>query len=69
MNYLMNMKEKAVKKMNLMKKDAGGKEVLVEIGLAVIAISLLLLFKNAIGTYMDTMMASMTQAMSQLFGG
>ncbi|MGN0334815.1 MAG: hypothetical protein ACI4DV_04020 [Lachnospiraceae bacterium] len=68
MNILMKIKEKTEKHVGLLKeKDAGGKEILVEIGLAVIAITLLLVFKNAIGTYMDTMMNSMTQAMSKLF--
>lgn len=67
MKMMKEIKNLAGKKSGFWKKESGGKEVLVEVGLAVVAITLLLVFKTAIGTYMETMMTSMTNAMTKLF--
>lgn len=44
----------------LMKKDGGDKAIVVEVGLAVIAVVLLLLFKNEMSTFLTTLVEGMT---------
>ena len=44
----------------LMKKDGGDKAIVVEAGLAVIAVVLLLLFKNEMSTFLTTLVEGMT---------
>lgn len=50
-----------------LKKDRGGKEILVELGLAVVAIALLLIFKRSIGTAIETITEALQQAVNNLF--
>lgn len=59
---------KAKKYLRNMKKDRGGKEILVELGLAVVAIALLLLFKNSISAAITTITGELQEAISNLFG-
>lgn len=55
-NYLHNLK-----------KDAGGKEILVELGLAVVAVALLLVFKGAISAAITTISGSLQTSIDALF--
>ena len=43
-----------------MAKDNGDKAIVVEVGLAVIAVVLLLLFKNEMSTFLTTLVEGMT---------
>ena len=49
----------------LMKKDEGGKEIIIEVGLAVIGVALLLIFREQIQTLVETLV-SKAQANIQL---
>ena len=48
-------------------KDNGGKEVIVECGLAIIAVALLIVFRNAIGTLVKEVMNKCTSAIDTMF--
>ena len=48
-------------------KDNGGKEVIVECGLAIIAVALLIVFRNAIGTLVKEVMNKCTNAIDTMF--
>lgn len=50
-----------------LKKDVGGKEIIVELGLAVVAIALLVLFKSSISTAITTITAALQTAINNLF--
>lgn len=44
----------------LMKKDRGDKAIVVEVGLAVIAVVLLVIFQEEMSTFLTTLVADMT---------
>ena len=50
-------------------KDNGGKEIIVELGLAAIAVALLILFRNEIKTLVTTIMSKATSQITNLFSG
>lgn len=50
-----------------LKKDKGGKEILVELGLAVVAIALLVLFKSSISAAITTITGALQTAINDLF--
>lgn len=52
----------------LTRKDLGGKEVIVEVGLVVIAVALLFLFRNEIKDFVETLMDNTTSNITNLFG-
>ena len=56
-------------KKNLMVKDEGGKEIIVEVGLAVIGVALLILFREEIGKLVKQLIGSATTNINQLFNG
>ena len=48
-------------------KDNGGKEVIVECGLAIIAVALLIVFRSAIGNLVKEVMNKCTNAIDTMF--
>ena len=50
-------------------KDNGGKEIIVEVGLAAIAVALLILFRNEIQKLVVAIMATATSKIQSLFNG
>ena len=48
-------------------KDNGGKEIIVELGLAVIAVALLILFRDEIGKLVKAIMTTATEKINALF--
>ena len=48
----------------LMKKDNGDKAIVVEVGLAVIAVVLLVIFQGQMTTFLTTLVTNMTQEIS-----
>lgn len=52
---------------NRLKKDQGGKEILVELGLAVVAIALLVIFKSSLKTAIETIASALQTAINNLF--
>ena len=49
-------------------KDCGGKEVIIEVGLAVIGIALLLIFKNQISNLVNTLVNLASENINKMFG-
>ena len=49
------------------KKDNGGKEIIVEVGLAVIAVALLIIFRQAIATLTTTIVTEASTKINELF--
>jgi hypothetical protein len=49
------------------KKDCGGKEIIVEIGLAVIGVALLIVYRNQIATLVKNLMANITSKIDNMF--
>ena len=64
-NTAMEMKVGA--KAALAKKDHGGKEIIVELGLAAIAVALLLVYRTEINTLVTGIMSSATTNIGNLF--
>lgn len=64
-NTAMEMKVGA--KAALAKKDQGGKEIIVELGLAAIAVALLLVYRTEINTLVTGIMSSATTNIGNLF--
>ncbi len=54
-------------KREMMVKDEGGKEIIVEVGLAVIAVALLLVFREAITALVKNLINSAEQNINKLF--
>lgn len=61
------MKAKASACTALAKKDHGGKEIIVELGLAAIAVALLLVYRTEINTLVTGIMSDATTAIGGLF--
>ena len=55
-------------KKEMMIKDEGGKEIIVEVGLAVVAVSLLLVFREAITTLVNNLIQMAGENINKLFG-
>lgn len=51
----------------LSKKELGGKEIIVEVGLAVIAVALLLVFRKEINILVTTLITAATEKINALF--
>jgi len=51
----------------LTKKDRGGKEIIAEIGLVVVAVTLLLIFRTQISSIISTIMAKASTEIDALF--
>lgn len=49
------------------KKDEGGKEIVVEVGLCVIAVALLIIFRGAIANLTTTIVTEATTKIQELF--
>ena len=49
------------------KKEQGGKEIIAEVALAVIAVALILIFRTQISSLITTIMTSMNTKVSELF--
>ena len=54
-------------KKELMVKDEGGKEIIIEVGLAVIGVALLIVFRSAITNLTQTLINEATQNIRSLF--
>ena len=54
-------------KENLMIKDEGGKEIIIEVGLAVIGVALLIVFRKAIVDLTNTLISNATVNINKLF--
>lgn len=54
-------------KKEMMVKDEGGKEIIVEVGLAVIAVALLIVFRNAITTLVTNLINNAERNINDLF--
>lgn len=52
---------------NLMVKDDGGKEIIVEVGLAVIAVALLIVYRKAVTELVTELINECTRAIRSLF--
>ncbi|MBU9725268.1 Flp1 family type IVb pilin [Diplocloster modestus] len=52
---------------NMTKKEQGGKEIIAEVALAVIAVALILIFRTQISSLITTIMTSMNTKVSELF--
>lgn len=50
----------------LMKKDCGDKAIVVEVGLAVIAVVLLVLFQGQMTDFINTLVSNMTAEISKI---
>lgn len=69
-NLLVKANNKAVEmkaKAALAKKDHGGKEIIVELGLAAIAVALLMVYRTEINTLVTGIMSSATTNIGNLF--
>ena len=51
----------------VMKKDKGGKEIIVELGLTVVAVALIVVFRTEIKTLVDGIMSTATTTINGLF--
>ena len=51
----------------IMKKDKGGKEIIVELGLTVVAVALIVVFRDQIKTLVDSIMSQATTTITGLF--
>ena len=51
----------------LMKKDEGGKEIIIEVGLAVIGVALLIIFRKSIATLTQTLINKASTEIDNLF--
>ena len=70
-----NFKIKLINKMvgadikNLFRtKKQGGKEIIIEVGLAVIGVALLVIFKDEVGDLITTLVTSVSDKIKALFG-
>ncbi len=54
-------------KKEMMVKDEGGKEIIVEVGLAVIAVALLIVFRGAITTLVTNLINNAESNINNLF--
>ena len=54
-------------KKEMMIKDEGGKEIIVEVGLAVVAVALLLIFRDAITALVKNLINSAENNINRLF--
>lgn len=50
-------------------KDCGGKEIIIEVGLAVIGVALLLIFKNQISNLVESLVTLASSNINKMFGG
>lgn len=69
MKNLINKAKNKVQEMKaaVMAKDNGGKEIIVELGLAAIAVALLLAYRTEINTLVTGIMGEATTAIGNLF--
>ena len=69
MKNLLNKAKNKVQEMKaaVMAKDNGGKEIIVELGLAAIAVALLLVYRGQINTLVTGIMGEATTAINGLF--
>lgn len=51
----------------IMASDKGGKEIIVELGLTVVAVALIVVFRDSIKTLVDSIMSSATTTITGLF--
>ena len=52
---------------SVMKKDKGGKEIIVELGLTVVAVALIVVFRTEIKELVDGIMTAATTTITGLF--
>jgi len=69
MRKAMNKANKVAQKVkaSVMRTDKGGKEIIVELGLAGIAVALLLVYRTEINTLVTNIMTQATTAIGNLF--
>ena len=69
MKKMMNKANEVAQKVkaSVMKADKGGKEIIVELGLAGIAVALLLVYRTEINTLVTGIMTQATTAIQGLF--
>ena len=69
MKNLVNKAKNKVQEMKaaVMAKDNGGKEIIVELGLAAIAVALLMVYRGQINTLVTGIMGEATTAINGLF--
>ena len=69
MRKAMNKANKVAQKVkaSVMRTDKGGKEIIVELGLAGIAVALLLVYRTQINTLVTGIMTQATTAIGNLF--
>ena len=61
-------RNKKLKLKNLFsKKDTGGKEIVVEVGLCVIAVALLIIFRSSIASLTNTIVSEASTKIQELF--
>lgn len=67
-NLAVRAKNKAQEmKAKVMASDKGGKEIIVELGLTVVAVALIVVFRDNIKTLVDTIMGQATTTITGLF--
>lgn len=69
MNKLVCKAKNKVQEMKtaIMESDKGGKEIIVELGLTVVAVALIVVFRDSIKTLVDSIMSSATTTITGLF--
>ena len=69
MNKLVCKAKNKVQEMKtaIMASDKGGKEIIVELGLTVVAVALIVVFRDSIKTLVVSMMSSATTTITGLF--
>ena len=69
MKNLLNKAKNKVQEMKaaVMAKDNGGKEIIVELGLAAIAVALLMVYRTEINTLVTGIMSQATTTIGNLF--
>ena len=69
MKNLMNKVTAKAKEVNaaVFGADKGGKEIIVELGLTVVAVALIVVFRTQIKSLVDTIMSSATTTITGLF--
>lgn len=64
---MMKMKMKAKEYFGKLTKDRGGKEILVELGLAVVAVALLAVFQTSLKSAITTIASTLQTTINDLF--
>lgn len=54
-------------KSNLLTKKKGGKEIIIEVGLAAVGVALLVIYRDNVGTLINTIITGVTGGIKSIF--